>query len=159
VIQLDQGHRRFSYRVAGVAIRDEAVLLHRATHDAFWTLPGGRAELGEAAHETLRREMREELDTDVRVERLLWIVENFFDHQDRRHHELALYFLMHFPAGSAPAAAMTFERTLSGVPMVFEWLSLRALNQLTVFPTFLRGALTALPASVEHVIEKGAGAE
>jgi ADP-ribose pyrophosphatase YjhB (NUDIX family) len=158
VILLDQGHHRFNYRVAGVAIRDDAVLLHRATRDAFWTLPGGRAEIGEAAHDTLRREMREELDTDVHVDRLLWIVENFFDYQDRRHHELALYFLMHLPAQSATVADRTFERTLSDVPMVFEWVPLDALDGITIFPTFLRRALTALPSSVEHVVEGRSGA-
>ncbi len=65
VIQFDQDGRRFNYRVAGVAIHDAAVLLHRAGDEPFWTLPGGRAEIGETAEQTIRREMREELSTHV----------------------------------------------------------------------------------------------
>jgi 8-oxo-dGTP pyrophosphatase MutT (NUDIX family) len=47
--------------------------------EVFWALPGGRAEMGEVAEHTIRREMREEMSTDVVVIRLLWLVENFFD--------------------------------------------------------------------------------
>ena len=81
MIRFDQGNRRFNYRIVGVAIHDDAVLLHRADHESFWTLPGGRAEHGETAEETIQREMREELETDVHVDRLLWIVENFFEYR------------------------------------------------------------------------------
>jgi ADP-ribose pyrophosphatase YjhB (NUDIX family) len=92
MIRFDQGTRRFNYRVVGVAIHNDAVLLHRADHEPFWTLPGGRAEHGETAEQTIRREMLEELATDVHVVRLLWLVENFFDYEGLSYHELALYF-------------------------------------------------------------------
>ncbi len=34
----------FVYRVAGVAIYDNRVLVHRIVIDDFWSLPGGRCE-------------------------------------------------------------------------------------------------------------------
>lgn len=70
----------FMCRVAGVAVHDDRVLLHRSGHDDFWALLGGRLEVGETSVAGLRREMREELDVDVTVGRLLWVIENFFDH-------------------------------------------------------------------------------
>ncbi len=90
MICFDQGTRRFNYRVVGVAIHDDSVLLHRAAGESFWTLPGGRAEHGETAEQTIRREMLEELETDVHVDRLLWVVENFFEYDGLSYHELAL---------------------------------------------------------------------
>src|SRR5262245_28429314 len=102
MIRLDQGNRRFNYRVVGVAIHDGSVLLHRAEHESFWTLPGGRAEHGETAEQTIRREMLEEIATGVLVDRLLWVVENFFEYEGVSYHELALYFLIHFRPGSTP---------------------------------------------------------
>jgi ADP-ribose pyrophosphatase YjhB (NUDIX family) len=67
MIRFNEGNRRFNYRVVGVAIHNESVLLHRAGDEPFWTLPGGRAEHGESAAETITREMLEELATTAHV--------------------------------------------------------------------------------------------
>src|SRR5437762_3514141 len=87
----------FNHRVVGVCIVDGHVLLHRSVNDDFWSLPGGRVELGEASSQAIVREMREELGLDARTERLLWVVENFFTHGDVSHHELGMYYLISIP--------------------------------------------------------------
>jgi hypothetical protein len=46
--------------------------------------------------------MREELDVDVQVARPLWFVETFFDYDGISYHEMAIYFQMQLPDGSAP---------------------------------------------------------
>ncbi len=75
--------RIFQMRVAGIAFRNGHVLVHRATHEKFWTFPSGRAEIGERSEETLAREMVEELGAEVSVGRLLWVVENFFHYEGK----------------------------------------------------------------------------
>src|SRR5271157_2933622 len=97
---IKQESSRFVVRVAGVALHQGRVLLHRSERDDFWTLPGGRGELLEPSPDTLRREMLEEMDLAVTVDRLAWVVEHFFDHRELAWHELGLYFLMSFPPDS-----------------------------------------------------------
>src|SRR5574341_2201931 len=90
----------FNYRVAAIIVDSGRVLLHRAEVEDFWSLPGGRAEMLEEAEEGLRREMREELEEEIRVERLVWVCENFFEYLEVSYHELGLYFLVTLPPGS-----------------------------------------------------------
>jgi 8-oxo-dGTP pyrophosphatase MutT (NUDIX family) len=70
--------RVFRVRVAGAAIRDGRVLLNGWDGFRHLALPGGGVEQGEESASALVREMREELGTEIRVGRLLWVVENFF---------------------------------------------------------------------------------
>jgi ADP-ribose pyrophosphatase YjhB (NUDIX family) len=157
MIRLEQGNHRFNYRVVGVAIHEDSVLLHRADHETFWTLPGGRAELGETAEETIKREMFEEIETDVRVDRLLWVVENFFDHEGVSYHELALHFLIHFSPGSTPLCSESFDGAEPGTPLRFRWFPVQreALAALPLFPPFLREGLAELPHSPVHIVQRG----
>ena len=153
MIRLQAATGSFNYRIVGVAVRGDEVLLHRAVTDDFWALPGGRAELREPAEATLRREMREELDVEVRVERLLWVVENFFTFRGVDHHELALYFLIDLPSDSLPATARRpFRGDEEGLELVFEWHPRAGLDRVRLYPTFLREALHSLPETPVHVV-------
>ena len=156
MIRFDQGNRRFNYRVVGVAIHNDAVLLHRADHEPFWTLPGGRAEHGETAEQTITREMLEELETDIQVDRLLWVVENFFDYDGLSYHELALYFLIRLPPGSAPLYREAFDGAEGEMPLRFRWFPLRReeLVALPLLPAFLPEGLTELPRSPVHIVHR-----
>ena len=159
MIRFDQGSRRFNYRIVGVAIHDHQVLLHRAEHEPFWTCPGGRAEFGEAAEDTIRREMREELETAIDVVRLLWFVEDFFDYEGFSYHELALYFLIRFPAGSRPLALRKFDSADQGVKLLFQWFPIdpASLARLPLLPAFLPDGLANPPASMVHLVHRHEG--
>jgi len=131
-------------------------LLHQAEGDDFWVLPGGRAEFGEPAEQTLKREIREELDIDVEILRLLWIVENFFRYANKRYHEIALYFLMRLPASCRYLIEPgPFESEDAGTPLTFRWFPRRpeVLTALPLLPAFLCRELRKLPESAQHVIE------
>jgi ADP-ribose pyrophosphatase YjhB (NUDIX family) len=147
---LDRG--RFNFRVVGVVIHDGRVLLHHAEHDNFWALPGGRAELMEPSTATIAREMREELGVEVRVERLLWVVENFFQYDELGFHELALYFLIHLPHDSPLVHESSFDGIEGHKRLMFRWFRIESLERVRLFPSFLRTALRSLPDAVTHVV-------
>ena len=157
MISLDFGAgARFSYRIVAVCVHEDHVLLHRADYENFWSLPGGRAEILETSTSTVVREMQEELGVTVTVQRLLWIVENFFTFESRRFHELGLYYLVDLPAGSP---YLTKEGVHMGVeadlaPLTFKWFPLKDLGDVKLVPSFLQSSLRRLPDSVEHVVHE-----
>ena len=152
MITFSEDHVRFTNRIVGVTFDRDRVLLHRFVRDDFWALPGGRAELLEPSPQTLIREMQEEIGVEVQVDRLLWVVENFFIHAGQSHHELGLYFLMHLPADSPLRDVPGFDGHEGEQRIIFEWHPVDTLEELPLYPRFLRTGLKALPATTTHMI-------
>ena len=153
MITFEQGKVRFNYRVVGVVLNGDRVLLHRWEKEDFWVLPGGRGKLLEPSEDTLKREMREELGVEIQIERLLWVVENFFEYDGKPWHELALYFLIALPRDSHLYGERgPFVGDEEGFKLFFQWHRLGELENISLYPTFLRKALTSLPRVTEHIV-------
>ncbi len=107
----------------------------------------------ETAEQTLKREMCEELNTHVRVGRLLWVIENFFEYQENSFHELGLYFEMSFPEESPLyAQSQDFEGYEEGTKLIYRWFRTDEIGSLNILPSFFNRGLSAIPASPEHVV-------
>lgn len=153
MITFRNGNMRFTYRVAGIAIREGHVLLQQAEGTDIWFVPGGRAELGETAEDGLRREMIEELNADVHIERLAFVIENFFRIDERAYHELGLYFLISFSEDAAIYDIQHNHRTIdANIPFVFQWLPLETLSTRTIYAPCLQTALQNIPATTQHIV-------
>jgi ADP-ribose pyrophosphatase YjhB (NUDIX family) len=155
IITFKAGEIRFTYRVGGIFIHQEHVLCQVASQEDFFFLPGGRAELGEAASVSLLREMQEELGVAMKIERLLYIVENFFTDPNDTCHELGLYFLMTAPPDSYLYQSLeTIQRVDEvGNQLRFEWLPITRLETYPLYPLFFQKALQEIPEHTVHIEE------
>ncbi len=155
MIRMDAPPRRFNFRIAGLGFRDGHVLVHRATHENFWSFPGGRAEIGETSVQTLEREMMEELGVAVTVHRMLWMVENFFSYEDRDVHEIGFYYLMDIPQTFPFHPDDVVHRVKDGgSDLEFRWVraTMAGVKALDIPPYFIAGQIERLPLSPVHVI-------
>ncbi|RJG43702.1 NUDIX hydrolase [Mesorhizobium sp. DCY119] len=158
MLMLDGEWGRFNFRVAGIAISDNHVLLQRVhSYGGYWVLPGGRLELGEDTKTGLAREMAEELGAGVEIGRLVFIVENFFE-EGILCHEMAFYYEMHLPS-DVPDARQTIVKRVDhdGTELEFAWWPVdeATLTGLSLYPAFLRKKLTQIPSSPEHFVWQG----
>jgi 8-oxo-dGTP pyrophosphatase MutT (NUDIX family) len=157
MLVFDRGDQRFCYRAAAVILDRGRVLLQEDTlAEPFWVLPGGRMEHGEPGWDCIGREMREELEEDVTVERLLWFVENFFEHQGMKWHEVGLYFLVSLGEhsrfrGEGPHWGVETEIDLK---FRLEWHDVKKLDGVRLLPSFLRERLSSLPEHIEYVVHR-----
>jgi len=154
MISFDVHNSRFQFRAAAVIEHHGAILLHRAVHDEFWALPGGRVELGEHAGATIVRELREELNESIQCGELLYVVENFFDYSSRRYHEIGLYFRARLMGTSKLLdQAGPFFGVDAGTRLEFAWFERSRLADIDVRPAFLRQSLSRAELTFEHVVQ------
>jgi len=149
MIDFQQGDRRFIFRIAGVVLDRGRVLLVTAEGIDFWFLPGGRAEFLEPSEETLRREMREEIGTRIKVGRLLWVVENFFGNGC---HEIGFYYNMDLTKNSHLRRLESFPGNEESQKLTFKWHQLNELDKIRLLPWFLQTELTLLPTYTKHIV-------
>ncbi len=70
--------RKTKIAVGGVIIRDNKILLTKRRDDPDknkWAIPGGKLELNETLEDGLKREMKEETSLNVKIGKLLGIIE------------------------------------------------------------------------------------
>ena len=152
MINIRKGTDRFNFRSVAVIIQDNHVLLHRLSTDAFWSLPGGRVEFFEFAHEAVVREVHEETEIESRSIRPLWHVECFFRLHGKHFHEIATYFEVE------PIQPVTSFEPFHGeegdLILVFEWFPLDGLKDLNLKSAFLKEGLLNLPESPQYLCVK-----
>ena len=155
MVNFPVGERLFNYRVAGIAIRDGHVLICREDDDDYVMLPGGRVELGESSPVALAREIAEELQSPATIGPLAYTVENFFEHEGRRVHELGAYYLIELPPTFPfQRGGVVFESDDAGLRLHFEWIDLAGdgLLERHLRPRFMIDYLRRIPATTEHLI-------
>ena len=125
MIYLPVGQGLFVLRVAGAVFDGDRVLLERLKDWDFWCLPGGRVHHLEFTEDALRREMMEELESSITIDRLLWIVENIYQVEEEGsepHHEIGFYYLMRFPENSSYyPKTEPFLGNEDGQDMILQW--------------------------------------
>lgn len=142
----------FNYRVAGVWIEKDAVLLHKSINDSHWALPGGRVAMMEESKAAVEREFLEELGIQMKAEKFLWSTENFFTYREENFHEIGFYYLV------SPIETYQYESEpfwgIEGERLIYQWIPLEDLEEIPLQPAFLKEALKNLSKESRHIVIK-----
>lgn len=148
----------FSYRVAGICVRDGRVLLQTTTgEDRSFAFPGGHVSFGEANAQTLMREFREEIGAEISVGELKWVAEVFFPWGEKPCHQICLYYMVEILNPEIPAeGCFPGKEQMEGrnFDLEFRWVPLEKAAELDLYPTDCRKLLATLDAGVQHFVYK-----
>ena len=87
--------KKFKCRVNGIIIRDNKILALKMKNNISYCLPGGHVELGEDSKTAIIREILEEVDTPVTIDKELAVIENFYtDRNNFLTHEISFYYIV-----------------------------------------------------------------
>lgn len=140
----------FNVRVAGIITNQDKILLHKSKEDDFYALPGGRIKIGEDSKQSLKREFQEEIGTEIAIEKFLGVVENFFEYNNKKYHELMLLYQV-----SLKDLDMYERDKIIGLEangkIEFIWKSRNTLKEIDVRPKFLKEKLIK-KESIGHVV-------
>lgn len=142
----------FSYRVAGICLRNGCVLLQKPVTDTAFAFPGGHVAFGETNEQTLVREFREETGAEIRVGDLKWVAEIFFPWGDKPCHQICLYYMVELIEESIPGGAAFSGIEERNVPLEFHWVPLGELEGLEVYPVQTAELLQKLGEGVQHFV-------
>ena len=134
--------------LALVLDRDHALLaegVDSVTGEHFLRPLGGEIEFGERARAAAARELREEIQREIRVGALLGVTENLFAYRGGPGHEIVFEFLAEWSPGSAPADLAPLVAREGGQTFWARWVPLAEIlgGMHRVYPEGLPGRLAA----------------
>lgn len=148
----------FSYRVAGVLIRDNKILLQKPKNDDGYSIPGGHVNFGETTPEALIREFREEINADIKIEKLILVGENFFPWGNRSCQQISMYYTVTLCNEHQIPLDGTFvakdDLGNKRIDLDFSWISLSEIHNITVYPTNIKNDLISLPEQIKYFVYK-----
>lgn len=150
----DREKSRFNFRVGGVCIVNDRLLVEKNPKYDFYVVPGGRCEFHESTQETVLREIFEEIGQKASIDRLLWIVESFFHLDGKDFHEISFFYKIQFSCQAFCQRQGIFEGVENKPGFTYQWLPLKGNQNFKIFPDFLQKRAYSLPESVEHLILK-----
>ena len=143
----------FRLRAAAIIIQNGQVLMVRNDRVPYYYSVGGAVAQNESTEETVLREVFEETGFHYEIERLAFILENFFimpvDGEPKKCHELAFYYLM------KPRESMEIHCEslgMNGEKEEMAWLPLDQLVDKHLYPTFFKEYLNAIPNGITHLV-------
>ena len=146
---------RFNYRVAGLIINDGKILIMKDERSPYYYVPGGRVSLHEKSEDAIHREIKEELSTEISVDRLLWVKENFFEEEvsKERFHEICFFYLLSLKNKDLLSKGNPFMENENGKIHTYYWKTFDELQKLNVYPLFLKEKCYDLPQQITHLVE------
>ena len=145
----------FSYRVAGICIQNNKVLLQKPTNDTAFAFPGGHVTFGETNAGTLVREFQEEIGVGITVGDLKWVGEIFFPWGNKPCHQICLYYMVDICSDNIPLDGKVIgKEQLEGrnFNMEFHWVPLTELKNIEVYPTNAVELIEKINNGVQHFI-------
>ncbi len=141
-LTLDVDEYKLNIRAAGVFIHDNKILTHKNVNKDHYALPGGRVEIGENSEKTVKREIQEELGKDIEVNGYIATIENFFEMDSKKYHEIYFLHKVEFANQEDKNIDYTMHNVEGKEYLQYEWIDLEKINEYNLLPECLKDILS-----------------
>lgn len=140
-ITIDVENYKLNVRAAGIIIHNNKILLHRNTNENHYALIGGRVEIGENSVDTVKREIKEELGKDVEITGYISTIENFFEINGSKYHEIMFVHKIEFTNEEDRNIEYTMKNIEGKDYLKYEWIDLDEIDKYPLMPNIMKDIL------------------
>lgn len=138
---LDVENYKLNIRAGGVIIHNNKVLTHKNINKDHYAIPGGRIEIGETSEQTIRREIQEELGKDIEIIDFLATIENFFEMDGKKYHELYFLYRVDFAKEEDKMITQTMNNVEGKEYLQYQWIDIEKIDEYNLLPACLKEVL------------------
>lgn len=140
-LTLDVEEYKLNIRAAGVIIHNNKILAHKNTNSDHYALIGGRVEIGENSEDTVKREIMEETGKEVETIGYISTIENFFEMQGKKYHEIMFIHKVEFINEQDKQIQETINNIEGKEYLQYEWLDIEKIDQYNILPKIIKEIL------------------
>lgn len=144
---------KLNVRAAGIIIHNNKVLTHRNLNSNHYTFIGGRVEIGEDSATTVKREIEEEVGKEVEIIEHGGVIENFFEMQGTKYHEMLFIHRAEFVDEEDQKIEYTLKNREGKDYLQYEWIDIDHLDDYPIKPAIIKEILKQGKFPV-HMINK-----
>ena len=152
-IQYKTDNGYFNCRVVGVCVKNNKVFLSKLKEDEYWTFIGGKSEFGEATDEAIIREYKEETGATLQINRLLSVIENFFEMDNSNWHQLIFFYLLN-DENNELEDFDGYKEVNDNSNAIYQWINLKQIDSLNIKPNCAQQILKEFPQNIVHYVNR-----
>lgn len=148
----------FHGRTCGIIKQEDKFLIMRVNKTDYYHIPGGHIEIGEDSKEAVTREIKEEIECDVKDARLFAIQENFWERRGKNCHGIEFYYIITL---NSPLPMKNYERIENDKGedklLEFKWVTSDELKDIDLRPNNIRDMLINEKyfSGLTHIVKRG----
>ena len=141
----------FNVKACGIVIKNKKILLVNKKGTDYLSFLGGSIDFNEQSQDAVIRAFKEQTGANIKANRLIYIVENFYNIDNKRVHE---YIFVHMMVDTRNEIKVTDEEKplINDPDLSYKWYDTEKIEELNIKPDLFGGRIGVLPVEPEHMV-------
>ena len=140
-LTIDVEDYKLNVRATVIIEHNGKILAHKNVRSNHYALIGGRVKIGEDSETTVKREMMEELGKKIDVTGYVATIENFFEMNGTKYHEILFVHKAEFVNEEDKKIEYSLKNIEGEDWLQYEWLDISKIDEYPLLPSSIKSVL------------------
>ena len=152
-LTIDVEDYKLNVRATVIIEHNGKILAHKNVRSNHYALIGGRVKIGEDSETTVKREMMEELGKKIEVTGYVATIENFFEMNGTKYHEILFVHKAEFVDEEDKKIEYSLKNIEGEDWLQYEWLDISKIDEYPLLPSSIKSVLKENKFPVHKITE------